>query len=267
MRITQLWGKIALSAAILMFACLFCERVEAENESLEEGIRLYEDLEYEPAQTMLETALAKEGSTKEELARAALYLGVVHVALGDAAAGETWFTVALAYDETLQVPGGTSPKIAEQFDALAAKLTFARPITAEAAEKPDLVTPATPAIDALVNAPEPAPEQSMMWTYVAGGATVAALGAAVTYALLARSTASDIESRPHERAELQDLQDQLDTQGAVANTFLAMTGALAATTAIVYWTQRPGKTTTRESPTISVTGSADGASVGALFSF
>lgn len=255
--------------AILLCTWLTAGSALAENDDLEEGIRLYEALEYEPAQAILETALTKEGSTRAEIARAALYLGVVRVALGDASAGSTWFTVALAYDDTLQLPEGISPKIREQFDALAAKLTFARPIAASASvPEPDLIMPKTPAIDALVNdsPPPSAAQPNKTWLYAAGGATLLATGAALTFGILSYSAANEIESRPHERAELQTLQDKREFRGNLANAFLATAGALAATTVVVYLVQRPGKKTL-ETPPISVSGSADGAIVGTWFSF
>jgi hypothetical protein len=271
MRVNRSGGKGAVFAAILMFVCLVAGSASAENENLEEGIRLYEALEYEPAQAKLQAALTEEDATREEISRAALYLGVVSVALGDAAAGETWFTVALAYDDSLQVPQGTSPKIAEQFNALAARLKFTLSVAEPAVETAKEVLAEVP-VEPIVEPPPPAPapvveDRGRMWTWVAAGSTVAAAGAAVTFALLARSTASDIESEPHERATLEELQDKLDTRGDVANIFVAVTGALAVSTAIVYFAERPTKKTAREMPSISVAGSRDGAWVGARFSF
>jgi hypothetical protein len=251
--------------------CLSAGRAEAENEDLEEGIRLYEALEYEPAQAKLETALANERSSRADIARAALYLGVVRVALGDPSEGTTWFTVALSYEASAEIPPGTSPKIREQFEAIAAKLTFARTShSAASTDKPKLDAPPSPGIDALADdTPAPvtkAEEGSMMWTYAAGGATILSAGAALTFGILAYGTANDIESRPHERAELASLQDDLDFQGRLGNAFLAATGALAATTAVVYLVQRPGKKRL-ETPPVTVSGTSNGAMVGTWFRF
>jgi hypothetical protein len=195
------------------------------------------------------------------------------VALGDQEAGATWFTVALSYDDSVKIPEGTSPKISELFDELAARLTFARPVMGSVTPLPKISNaPKTPGFDALEKpAPVvPAPEEgSRFWTYAAGGTTAVAAGlavTAVTLGSLAHSTASDIESRPHERAELEDLQDTLDLRGDLANSFLMATGVLAATTAVVYLVQRPKKSSV-ESPAISVSGTANGAMIGTWFSF
>ncbi len=192
---------------------------------------------------------------------------MVRVALGDQEGAYTWFTVALSYDASVQIPAGTSPKIRTLFDELAARLTFARPIggTPTPTPTPKLTNaPKTPGFDALgdeKSAPAVRGQGSMFWTYAAGGATVVAAGLAVTFGVMTYSTASDIESRPHERAELEDLQDKLDRQGDLANTFLATTGVLAATTAIVYLVRGRTKKS-MESPAISVSAAADGAVVG-----
>jgi hypothetical protein len=256
-----------IALTIALFLLLGAGPVQAENDDLEEGIRLYEALEYEPAQAMLEAALTHEGSSREEIARAALYLGVVRVALGDVDAGSTWFTVALSYDATVQVPAGTSPKIREQFEALAARLTFTRPtMQAAPVQNNTIEKPNTPAIDALVSGPAVVEEHSMMWTYVAGGSAILAASAALTFGVMAYTKANEIESGPHERAQLLALQDQVDFRGRVANGFLAAAGALTATTIVVYLVQRPGKQTL-ETPAISVSGSADGAMAGTWFRF
>lgn len=259
-------GLIALAIVLLM--CLSVGRAEAENEELEEGIRLYENLEYEPAQATLETALTKEGSSRADIARTALYLGMVRVALGNPDDGATWFTVALSYDATLEMPPGTSPKISEQFDVLKAKLTFARPTEAATTTAPKVIAPPQPGIEALVSEPTapPAQKQSMKWTYIAGASTIVAAGASLTFGIMAYNTAGDIEDRPHERAELAALQDELDFRGRMGNAFLAATGALAATTAVIYWVQRPGKTL-ETPPPVTVSGSANSAMVGTSFRF
>jgi hypothetical protein len=270
MAIERLVGRFAL----IIFLCSWIQlgEAQAENEDLAEGVRLYEALDYEPAQALFEKALKHEGSSREEIAQAAFYLGVVRVALGDQEAGSLWFTVALSYDDTLTLPAGTSPKISDLFDELKAKLVFARP--SSGSETPTntnnvVIGPKTPAIDALVNErPRDSvrEESSMFWTYAAGGSTVVAAGLALTFGVMAYGTASDIESSPHERAELEGLQGDLDRQGDLANTFLAATGVLAATTAVIYLVQGRKKKSL-ETPAISVSGTADGAMVGTWFSF
>lgn len=259
--------------SFVVFLCSWLQfgQAQAENEDLAEGIRLYDALEYEPAQVLLEKALNTEGTSRKDIAKAALYLGVVRVALGDQEAGSTWFTVALSYDDTVKIPEGTSPKISELFDELAGRLTFARPVMQSVTPEPKLTNvPKTPGFDALDKPAtadsEPDESSSMLWTYAAGGTTAVAAGLAITFGVLAFGTASDIESSPHERAELEDLQDTLDRQGDLANSFLVATGVLAATTAVVYLVQRPKKRSV-ESPAISVSGTAKGAMIGTWFSF
>lgn len=264
--------RIVKRIALVFFVCSWVQlgTAAAENEDLAEGIRLYDALEYEPAQALLEKALQAEGNSRAEIARAALYLGVVRVALGDQEGGSTWFTVALSYDAKVEIPAGTSPKISDLFNELAARLTFARPSPATDTSAPrNLVTPDTPAIDAMVNE-KPVNETreggSRFWTYAAAGSTLVAGGLALTFGVIAYGTANEIESSPHERAELKGLQDDLDRQGDLANSFLAATGALALTTAIVYLVQKPSKNR-MESPAISVSGTADSAIIGTRFSF
>jgi len=252
-----------MGAALL----LLTTPAQAENEDLEEGVRLYEALEYEPAQLKFEAALVHEEITKEELARTALYLGVVHVALGNPARGETWFTIALAYDGTLKVPDGTSPKIGEQFEALASRLTFTRP----KAPEPTTVVVAPPPVDqpSVANTVPKQQERGIpLGTWIAGGGAVATSGLAITFGLMARSTSKDIEARPHGRAELAELQDTLDTRGALANAFVLATASLAATAGIIYLVDRFVVPTSSEAPAaIDVSATDSGATVGARFRF
>jgi hypothetical protein len=201
------------------------------DEEINAGIRLYNDLEYEAARAKLEGAMNREGASRSEIARAALFLGLVHLHLGETAIGETYFAVALSYDDSLAIPGTVSPKLKNVFQTVAERMAFPRPFAYGAAELPPDPGPAPP--QATVRA-KAAHRGWGAWTAIAASTTVAAGGAATTFALMARSTKTQIEGSPHGRAELAELQDQLSFRANAANLAFAATGALLLGTLAVY---------------------------------
>jgi hypothetical protein len=74
----------------------------------------------------------------------------------------------------------------------------------------------------------PAPEQKgRTWTWVAAGGAGLALAGGAIFGLQSKSTASQIQSGEHPRAESDQLRDQLKSQASKANLLLGAGAVLA----------------------------------------
>ena len=87
--------------------------------------------------------------------------------------------------------------------------------------------------------PAPAPRQSTesggrLWTWVAGGAGVAALGGGTLFALKSKSAASDLQSTPHPRATIDSTQQSIKSDASTANLLFVVGGVLLVTAGIFF---------------------------------
>jgi hypothetical protein len=243
-------------------------RGTAPQDKLEQGIGLYGSLEFDRALLAIQDAV-NEPRPLPELARAALYLGLIYMQLGDEATARTFLTVALSYDAGIQLPAGTSPKIAAAFDEIAGRLQFARPVQRRL---PPPSTSGSAGGDTQTNhfgwTKVQLPQERGgpgLWTFVSGGATAAAAAAAATFAVLAQGEKSKIESEPHGRDELAVLQSSLNTKATAANLLMAATGALALSTFFVYRAESKPAEPARERPQVAAGATGDSAWLEARF--
>jgi len=263
-------ARIAGVVAFVAATCLGLGIADADDADLEEGMKLYESLDYENAQSKLELALGHDDASASDIGRAALYLGLVHYNLGNTVAAETYFGVALTFDDSLALPSGTSPKIGDTFKQIR-ELRFPSPRVGEPggeAVKPiDVAGTGPPRWGQEPAKPVETEKGFPWWTAAAGTLTAATGGAAVYFALKARATKNTIEDSPHARPELEALQDDLDTQSTVANLLFAATGAFAISTAIVYLVEKRSGSSVERKLSVGATATGSSAWVGASWQF
>ena len=82
---------------------------------VEEGVRLYEGLQFERAALMLKQAAADSSLSDSERARANLYLGLSSAQLLDESGAREAFARAAEFDPKVRLPGGVSPKVERIF--------------------------------------------------------------------------------------------------------------------------------------------------------
>ena len=82
----------------------------AKNPYLKQAIQSYENFEYEDALRILQQAIEVPDSTKKELAKVYLYMGLVRFTLGDPAQAEKDFKKAVGLNYKIKPPADTSPK-------------------------------------------------------------------------------------------------------------------------------------------------------------
>jgi len=115
-----------------------------------------------------------------------------------------------------------------------------KPVEEKPAEPPGVkVAAAEPkaAIEpAAVARPLPAPpaQRQRLYTWVAGGATVVALGAGAMFGLKSKSGASDLESKAHTRAEIDRLSEAVKSDAGKANLLFGVGAALAVATGALF---------------------------------
>jgi len=108
--------RVVLFLAALTLVVLMASGVaRAENPYLKQAIQSYENFEYEEALRILQQAVAVPDSTKEELAKVHLYMGLVRFTLGDPAQAEKDFKKAIGLNYKIKPPADTSPKIVSEF--------------------------------------------------------------------------------------------------------------------------------------------------------
>ena len=100
------------------------------------------------------------------------------------------------------------------------------------APAPPPTAPAAATEPAGQTAPAPAAERSRTWTWVAGGAAMAALGAGGAFGLKSRSTSAAITgTTDHTGRDVDSLRDQYQSQAHAANVLFAVGAGFAALSA------------------------------------
>ncbi len=118
-----------------LLGLLLCASGVARADQLDVGKRLYHELEYDAARVALLRAAASPDSQRR--AQAYLFLGLIDTVAGDDRAARGSFRAGLVLDPGLELPLGTSPKVARIFDAVKAQLA------SDASRAPPIESPPT----------------------------------------------------------------------------------------------------------------------------
>ncbi|MHB8420715.1 MAG: hypothetical protein ACYDCL_21795 [Myxococcales bacterium] len=164
----QLFGAKFLGIAALSAA--FSAAAPARADPLDEGKRLYHELDYDAARAELQRATALPD--RHRRGEAYLYLGLIATGEGDDAAARRSFRAGLALDPELELPLGTSPKVARIFDRLRADVRrHPPPQPPEPPPTPVVVQrPAPPPVaSAPPNEPQPLPPRVLQLSPSAQG--------------------------------------------------------------------------------------------------
>jgi tetratricopeptide (TPR) repeat protein len=135
-------------------------------------------------------------------------------------------TVAPQAPAPAQPPAAVPPPAAAPAP-LPAGPTQAQAAPAQSPPVPAQASAALPAPPAPAAAVEQAPARTRTWTWVSGGAAVAALGAALTLGLMSASSAHDIENNLHTAAEVDALRSQVRSRAQVGNAMVGVAAGLA----------------------------------------
>jgi len=121
--------------------------------------------------------------------------------------------------------------------AAAAPTPAPAPAPAPVVEAPPKIVPAVTRAPAAAVAAQPAPApvpRQRLWSYVAGGAALAALAGGTVFGLKANSAASALQSTPHDRAYLDKQEPQIRSDASKATALLAG-GVILAAAASALW--------------------------------
>ncbi|MHB1845295.1 MAG: hypothetical protein ACYCWW_10730, partial [Deltaproteobacteria bacterium] len=103
------------------FAALLALSAAARADQFDVGKRLYHELDYDAARVALLRAASSPDPHRR--AQAYLFLGLIDTVEGDDRAARESFRTGLVLDPGLELPLGTSPKVARIFDAVKAELS------------------------------------------------------------------------------------------------------------------------------------------------
>ncbi len=128
----MLWPRFIPST--LLMVVLLAPPVAAFGASeLEEGLELFDALEYDDAIPVFESVLASEALEPKDRATAAVHLGIIHLAYGDIDRAKAKFVQALELNSSITPPSGASPHIIDLFEQAQA----ATDVSATQAPKPE----------------------------------------------------------------------------------------------------------------------------------
>lgn len=125
------------SCAAICLSLLLSQLGFAADNELAEGLRLYEELEYNKAEPILDGVLQDSANSDSDRSQAALHLGIIQLALGKEETARQSFHSALSLDRDRPLPPGTSPKIVDIYNAIRAELPAPEPVVKPVTEKPD----------------------------------------------------------------------------------------------------------------------------------
>jgi tetratricopeptide (TPR) repeat protein len=130
------------------------------------------------------------------------------------------------------------PALAEGKPSVAPAPVPATPTVAVVTKPAPVAAPksAAPAV-ALVTPPKdpgPPKEPGRLWTWVAAGAAVVAIGSGVAFGLQSKSTADSISGSAHSGAEVSQMNDDLASQAHKANLLIGVGAGLAAVSAAFF---------------------------------
>lgn len=196
----------------------------ADNPDLARGIEAYENFEYQKAQGILLDALKNTDSTKKEMAKVHIYLGLVHFTLGDKSGARKDFEAALKLDYNSTLPPDTSPKIMAVFNTVKDSLP-----------PPVIVTPVKNHPPGIHGVPPP-PPRKRVWTWVAVGIGGAAVIGAGACAYLASAAKTDFDNEPF-ADKANELKSKIETRALAANVLFGVGAAGLVTGLILFFTE------------------------------
>lgn len=154
---------------------------------LTQGMRLYDALKFKAAMPHLDRAKADTGRSVAERARAAIYLAIIHLSLGDDASADRNIDEALRLDRAVKPPIGASPKVSQLLE----KRRLLLP-PAEVPPPQPIAAAAPPAATATEQAPAPVYDRWWFWTAV--GTLVVAGAATSVYLATGKNRDDDAKS-------------------------------------------------------------------------
>jgi len=222
----------------------------ARADQLDAGKRLYHELDYDAARVALLRAAALTDPHRR--AEAYLYLGLIDTVEGDDVAARRSFRSGLVLDPGLELPLGTSPKVARIFQRVQAEIVR---MNAERAPlpppppRPTVAPPASPAQPTVlranpvpadggneVAAPAPEPPRSHTGRWVAGALVIlglAAVGTGIYYGVQESAAEKGFQSVANQRAA-PPFQSRANQDAAIAD-ILYGAGAVVGLTGIGLW--------------------------------
>lgn len=221
-----LWSAVALAQS-------------SGNLYLSQGKVFYQGLEFEKCVQRMDQASLWKKNTQKDLVEIELYSGLCKFSVGARAEADDHFALALQMDPTLQLPASTSPRIAEAFNAVAAKVrpaALARAEAARAQEQKEASTPSGPRRVELVPAPKMEPPAmqlvarkgpSRVVPLVLGGTSVVAAVAGGILGNMAKGHMAQHNDRATFYSDAQRLGDQARNEALGANVGFALAAATA----------------------------------------
>ncbi|HOX44118.1 MAG TPA: tetratricopeptide repeat protein [Myxococcota bacterium] len=203
---------------------------------LGQGIEAYENFEYAEALELLQAASRQPDLSRPDQVRILLYLGLVQFTMGERGLAEQAFEAALRMDRKLQLPADTSPKIAEAFEAVRARLPLEPKAKPEVGPKPGPTGPddkPRPGPVAAAPAPEPA---GRVWTWVLAGLGGAALAAGGTCGYLASASQQEFKDATW-AADAMEAKAEAEDRALAANVLYGLGGAALVTALVLFFVE------------------------------
>ena len=219
---------------------------QAENPYIKQAVGSYENFEYEEALRILSQAVEVPDSTKEELAKIHLYMGLVRFTLGDPAQAEKDFKQAVELNYNIKPPPDTSPKIVSEFQRV--KKTVPPP---EVTDPGNGVKPPGGGGIVIVK-PVPVPPRKRVWTWVVLGVGAGALVGGGVFGYLASSAKADFDKELW-GDDANELKNTVESRSLIANILFGVGGAGMAAALILFFTEGSDQPTAPQTSGVSIT--------------
>jgi tetratricopeptide (TPR) repeat protein len=238
--------RVGSLVALAVFVFTASGEARAKNPYLKQAIQSYENFEYEDALRILNQAVEVPDSTKEELAKVYLYMGLVRFTLGDPAQAEKDFKKAVGLNYKIKPPPDTSPKIVSEFQRI--KKTVPPPEVKDPGGGGK--TPGGGGIG--IVKPLPTPPRKRVWTWVVLGVGAGALVGGGVFGYLASSAKADFDKQQWaDKAD--DLKNTAESRALLANILFGVGGAGMAAALILFFTEGADQPAATETSGLSVT--------------
>jgi hypothetical protein len=76
-----------------------------------------------------------------------------------------------------------------------------------------------------------------VWTWVVGGAGLAAVGGGIVFGVLAKGAEDDLKAKSHDSATAQDLADTAQQDALIANILMGVGGGMIATSVVLFFVE------------------------------
>ena len=244
---TYRWVRIGSLPAITVLLLTVSGEARAGNPYLKQAIQSYENFEYEEALRILQQAVEVPDSTKDELAKVHLYMGLVRFTLGDPAQAEKDFKKAIGLNYQIKPPADTSPKIVSEFQRV--KKTIPPP---EVKDPPPGGGAPPPGGGPIIVKPLPTPPRKRVWTWVVLGVGAGALVGGGVFGYLASSAKADFDKQEWaDKAD--DLKNTAESRALLANILFGVGGAGMAAALILFFTEGADQPAAPQAGDVSIT--------------